>query len=78
LTALDRLCKFTSVVADHGHAFIARHTAPTESPASSRSPAARIDEGSRPAPHRERSVQPSSPCCMGSKIFDASLTSGSA
>jgi hypothetical protein len=30
LTALDGLCEFTSVVADHGHAFIARHTVPAE------------------------------------------------
>ena len=30
LTALDGLLKFTSVVADHGHAFIARHTVSTE------------------------------------------------
>jgi hypothetical protein len=28
LTALNRLPKFTGVVADHGHAFIARHTVP--------------------------------------------------
>ena len=26
LTALDGFCKFTSVVANHGHAVIARHT----------------------------------------------------
>ena len=30
LTALDGLRKFTSVVADHSHAFIARRTAPAE------------------------------------------------
>ena len=30
LTVLDGFCKFTSVVADHGHAFIARHTVSAE------------------------------------------------
>jgi hypothetical protein len=30
LTVLDGFCKFTSVVADHGHALIARHTFPAE------------------------------------------------
>jgi len=30
LTALDGFCKFTSVVANHGHAVIARPTVPAE------------------------------------------------